>query len=315
MRATRSGLLVLGALALGACGSGSSSAQSTPASASATDVTRLPLGDGHVSTRARRGYVYSCQTRFMGGAPSFPTPWIRSNRTWDLTAKPHVSGSVSWPNRRFALRLGSSALRITGNDLPSHTTGVFPIASSDPAYQYDKNPNAIAPTTLNAAIPRNPRLASRPSCLSLGPIGVMLTGAVFFNALDANGRDAAAHELQDRCGGHPQQQGEYHYHALPLCQLTAGSRRRHSALVGYALDGFGIYGPRGQGGKVLSNADLDACHGHTHVIAWHGRRVRMYHYHATAEYPYTLGCYRGTPASSAGLGNRGGGGPPGGPKR
>src|SRR5204863_7729728 len=128
MRATRTGLLALGALALGACGSGSSST-----TASATDLTRLPLGDGKVTTHARRGYVDSCQTQFMGGAPNFPTPWIRSNRTWDLTAKPHVSGSVSWPDRRFALRLGPSALRITGNDLPGHTTGVFLIATSDPA--------------------------------------------------------------------------------------------------------------------------------------------------------------------------------------
>jgi hypothetical protein len=257
--------------------------------------------------------VYSCQTRFMSGGPSFPTPWIRSDGTWDLTAKPKVSGAVSWANARFALRLGPATLRITGNDLPSHATGAFPIAASDSAYRYDHNPNAIRATTLNASIPRAPRLAGRPACLPMGPIGIMLTGAVFFNALDADGRDAAAHELQDRCGGHPQQQGEYHYHALPACGRSGASPRAHSALVGYALDGLGIYGSRGEGGRVLTNADLDACHGHVHVIVWHGRRVRMYHYHATAEYPYTLGCFRGAPASAAGLGNRGGGGPPGGP--
>jgi hypothetical protein len=294
-------LVALAALALEAGG------------ASAADLTRLPLGDGKVTTHARRGYVDSCQTQFGQGGATGSTPWIRSDGTWDATAKPHVSGSVTWPNRRFALTLGPSALRITGNDLPSHATGAFPISSSDPAYQYDRNPNSIRATTLNASIPRNPRVASRPTCLGMGPIGIMLTGTVFFNALDAGGRDAAAHELQDRCGGHPQQQGEYHYHALSPCAHT-GKRTAHSRLVGYALDGFGIYGPRGQGGKALTDADLDACHGHTHVITWHGRRVRMYHYHATAEYPYTLGCYRGTPASSAGLGNRAGGGPPGGPK-
>ena len=311
MKIARALPFILATAALSACGAGSSSAHSTTAAAAATDVTHLPLGDGHVSTRARRGYVYSCQTRFGTGGANAATPWIRSDGTWDLTAKPTVAGSVSWPNRRFALRLGASSLRITGNDLPSHTTGVFPIASSDPAYQYDRNPNSIKATTLNASIPRTPRRAASPSCVPMGPIGVMLTGSVFFNALDAGGRDAAAHELQDRCGGHPQQQGEYHYHALSPCLYT-GKRTVHSRLVGYALDGFGVYGPRGQGGRTLSNADLDACHGHTHTISWHGRRVRMYHYHATAEYPYTVGCYRGTPASSSGLGG-GRGGPPGGP--
>jgi hypothetical protein len=38
----------------------------------------------------------------------------------------------------------------------------------------------------------------------------------------------------------------------------------------------------------MSNADLDECHGHEHGSLG-------YHYHATIEYPYTVGCYRGTP--------------------
>jgi hypothetical protein len=71
--------------------------------------------------------------------------------------------------------------------------------------------------------------------------------------------------------------------------------KEHSALMGYAFDGFGIYGHRGENGKVLTNADLDACHGHTHEILWNGKKEKLYHYHATWEYPYTVGCYRGTP--------------------
>ena len=65
--------------------------------------------------------------------------------------------------------------------------------------------------------------------------------------------------------------------------------------MGYAFDGFGVYGHYGENGEILTNADLDACHGHTHMIEWDGQRVEMYHYHATYEYPYTIGCYRGTP--------------------
>ena len=71
--------------------------------------------------------------------------------------------------------------------------------------------------------------------------------------------------------------------------------KRHSAVVGYALDGFPITGRRGDAGKLLSNADLDACHGHVGTIVVDGKRVRTYHYHATLEYPYTLGCFHGTP--------------------
>ena len=71
--------------------------------------------------------------------------------------------------------------------------------------------------------------------------------------------------------------------------------KRHSAVVGYALDGFPITGRRGDAGKLLSNADLDSCHGHVGTIVVDGKRVRTYHYHATLEHPYTLGCFHGTP--------------------
>jgi hypothetical protein len=74
---------------------------------------------------------------------------------------------------------------------------------------------------------------------------------------------------------------------------TKRLRDGHAALVGYALDGFGIFGHYGEGGKPLSSADLDDCHGHTHMIEWNGRQVMMYHYHATWDFPYTIGCMRG----------------------
>jgi hypothetical protein len=63
--------------------------------------------------------------------------------------------------------------------------------------------------------------------------------------------------------------------------------------MGYILDGFGIYGHHGEGGRELTSADLDECHGHTHPIEWDGQMVTMYHYHATWDFPYTVGCMRG----------------------
>jgi hypothetical protein len=64
--------------------------------------------------------------------------------------------------------------------------------------------------------------------------------------------------------------------------------------MGYLIDGFGIYGQYGETGQLLGSKDLDECHGHTHTIAWEGKSVSMYHYHATADFPYTAGCLRGS---------------------
>jgi hypothetical protein len=46
---------------------------------------------------------------------------------------------------------------------------------------------------------------------------------------------------------------------------------------------------------MVVNDDLDECHGHTHDIEWDGEIRDMYHYHVNNEYPYSIGCFRGTP--------------------
>jgi YHYH protein len=187
---------------------------------------------------------------------------------------------------------------LSGNGLPSSPTGVFPIAARDPAYAYDRNPNAISASPLDVMLPARPERAATASCAG-GQVGVSLLGVPIFSAFDATLRDAAAHEVQDACGGHPQNRGTYHFHSLPACLDDGhGSRKRHSLLAGYALDGFGIYGYRGEGGKALTDRDLDACHGHTHMVRFNGKRQRVYHYHATREFPYLVGCFRGTPIST-----------------
>jgi hypothetical protein len=258
------------------------------------DLTRLPIGDGKLNSSAKIGSVFSCQTAFppIGGAFR-DGPWIKSDGTFDFMAKAIVDGNVSWTSRQ-TIQLENTTNSLTSNGLPNHPTGTYPVSSSDDAYQYDRNPNTIQAQVIHYALPANPTVAASPTCLNGGPIGIALTGAVFFDALDGSGKDAVAHELQDACQGHPERTGQYHYHNLTSCLSDPGSE--HSSLMGYALDGFGLYGKRGEGGKILTNADLDECHGHTHEIVWNGQTVSMYHYHATDEYPYTLGCYRGTPS-------------------
>ncbi len=68
----------------------------------------------------------------------------------------------------------------------------------------------------------------------------MITGVALFNAFDAGDRDAGAWEVQDGCEGHPQMSGEYHYHTLRAASTTC----RVSTVIGFALDGFPITGPR-----------------------------------------------------------------------
>ncbi len=292
----------------------------SPASVAAVDRTKLPLGDSKYRGSAQRGYVQSCQTSLAGpggnggaggGGAGGDGPWIDATaKTWDATRKIAVTGTVK-RTATYSFGLSASARKLTGNGLPS-VSGTFPVAADDPAYQYDRNPNTIAGYTLSVSLSARPKMAGTSTCVG-GTIGVSSKGLPIYSAFDAEGRDASAHELQDSCGGHPQNTGQYHFHALPACFADSAAKTAHSKLAGYALDGFGIYGHKGVGGKVVTNASLDACHGHTHTIIWNGKRKRMFHYHATYEFPYLVGCYRGTPVTRAtglGIGSPPGGGPP-----
>jgi hypothetical protein len=258
-------------------------------------TSTLPLGDGKVSKSAQAGYVWRCGQGGGGGGAFKDGPWIDNvNKTFDPSQKVTVDGAVKWQGM-LSITVENNIRRLKTNDLPNHTTGVFPISNTDDAFQYDRNPNSIRAQNVDFSLPAWPAIADAPSCLGLGAIGVTLTGVELFDALDAPGRDAVAHEIQDTCGGHPEVTGAYHYHAQPLCFETDASASGHSGLVGYAIDGFGIYGPNGDGGVALSDVDLDECHGHVHEIEWEGQTVSMYHYHFTAEYPYSLSCFKGTP--------------------
>ncbi|MEZ5323343.1 MAG: YHYH protein [Microthrixaceae bacterium] len=279
-------------------GSASTSAPTTGATGAGqgVDLTHLPVGDGRASTAPERGYVWSCQTRFNGGGASTKGPWFNGDGTWDATKKQTVDGEVDWPSS-FKMSVSGDKRQFTGNDLPEHTTGVFPVSRDDDVYLYDRNPNSISAQVIGFQVPAEPQVASQPSCVG-GEVGIMLSGAMLFDAFDAGGRDAVAWEAQDHCSGHPQERGAYHYHNISECVngVHDVDGNGHSVLLGYAFDGFGIYGHHDVGGKVVTNADLDECHGHTGPVEWEGRIVEMYHYHATFEVPYTVGCVRGTPA-------------------
>jgi hypothetical protein len=264
------------------------------------NCTQLPLGDRKFSTSGPSiGNVYSCVQ--LSGKPVVQSaPWIDAkNGTWSLPAKLAVRGAVKWAGS-VSVSVSGSTRTVSGNALPvaPYATGIYPISPSDPAYQYDRNPNSIEAHTFSYALPANPAPAAIPSCLSPGPIGVTISGITIYDAFDAAGYDGAARELQDGCLGHPDPSDTYHIHgSISFCSGDTGSLAQNSPLLGYALDGFGIYGPW-YGGKILTSADLDQCHGTTSTVEWNGRQVDIYHYVATYDFPYSLGCYAGTPIQS-----------------
>ncbi len=248
----------------------------------------LPVGDGRFSNQPRKGYVFVCNSNFRIGGARHVGEWFHGD-TWSPAEKPHVQGKVQWPNALFvATAQRNNKVAVKSNGLPVGTpTGTFPIASNDPVYKYDTNPNPIKPQNLAFNIPLKPVKAEKPSCLSKMMIGFTTNGVAFYSALDDAGNDAAAHEVQDLCDGHPQGKGQYHYHSASDC-LPKGK----NTVVGWALDGYPILNKQDASGKLLTNADLDVCHGRAESVSVDGRTYN-YAYRLTREYPYTLSCFSG----------------------
>ncbi len=260
------------------------------------NIYALPLGDDKYTTIAKKGYIMTCQKDFNGTGAFKQGPWVNESAgTWDLSRKIKVGGSANHKDANINISNIGVTRIITGNSLPNHATGTFPISTSDSAYQFDKNPNAISAHNINLRVPINPSELVSPQCVA-GEVGIMLTGAILFSAFDAGGKDALAHELQDSCQGHPQESGFYHYHGLSSCLNDTQAEGSHSNLVGYAFDGFGIYGDKGEYGMEISTEDLDECHGHTHKVNWDGINKEMYHYHLTQDFPYSVSCFKGKPS-------------------
>ncbi len=264
------------------------------------DLQKIPLGDGNVSDSPKEGYVYSCMQTFKGGGAEHTGNWINGD-TWNLSAKINVEGNVKWPNAELNISVVGDRRIIRGNGLPVNSvTGVYPIQPSDPAYQIDRNPNSVEIQNYSFSIPLNPTFASSPSCVPMGIVGVAINGVALFNGLDVSGRDAVAHEVQDVCSGHPDGSGTYHYHGPSPC---ISGENQSDTLVGYALDGFGIYSPYDANGSLITDSELDACHGINSTVMWNGKLQKIYHYVLTYEYPYTIGCFRGTPVNVV-MGNK-----------
>jgi len=149
---------------------------------------------------------------------------------------------------------------------------------------FSLNPNRIATANLSFRIPLNPAKSASPQATPLGPIGISLNGVPFYNQYAAGGTPLT-NEVNsfDQYNGHPQQMGGYHYHVEPT--WLTGIYGKH-VLLGFLLDGFPVYGPL-ENNSTLTNAALDACHGHTHATADYPNGI--YHYHITAEAPYING--------------------------
>jgi hypothetical protein len=205
----------------------------------------------------------------------------------------------------------STSMMIRTHGIPNHPTGRFPVEGFGP----DSNPNTITEQIATYYIPLIPKenpnhiVTAKDNsnhALPMGPIGIAVNGVVFFNPFDADSQDAA--DLMDLCCGHPNPDGQYHYHKYPICVNSpwADDGRDHSPLIGWAFDGYPLYGPYAS--KDVMAKDVKGDYG-LNDFNMHFDSDRGWHYQVTpGKFPYLIGGYWGTEDSRDSMG-----GPDGGP--
>jgi YHYH protein/Secretion system C-terminal sorting domain len=133
---------------------------------------------------------------------------------------------------------------------------------------FNGNPNVPSNQNFVYKITRNPQPETgAKTAVGMGHIGVLKNGVSLFNVYDGywwdsttnawNSAPSMTHHTWNRnalkfeypsfdnCIGHPQQQGEYHHHVSPKCLYDQTDSTHHSPLIGYAFDGYPIYGAYG----------------------------------------------------------------------
>lgn len=180
--------------------------------------------------------------------------------------------------------------KLTSTGMPSHTmmNGIKATNLQVPIPQAFTGANAWK-------IPLTPALASSPTSVTDGPVGVAVNGVPIFNPCKQggcqNGDTKVLGEL-DVCNGHAGRADDYHYHAAPTCLMAeAPTSYWNTHPLGWALDGFAIFGYNNADGSIASRDTVCGGNATAEPNAPSG-----YSYHVTDASPYVMSCLRGVPS-------------------
>ena len=226
---------------------------------------------------------------------------------------------------------------IRANGYPNKAPGRFPNRN---------NPHSISRKNYNLKVPLNPRKTGSATRAYGAVFGIAVNGVVmepgtaeFWQNDRRSGWNyealgGACKLGLDKYNAHVQPDGTYHYHSIPTGVVAASGGNSEPALIGYAADGFPIYGqygysdpaqksavkklkssyrlksgtrPSGPGGTyngkftqdwayVSGAGDLDQCNGRFAVTSEYPNGT--YHYVLTDTFPFIPRCWMGSADAS-----------------
>lgn len=254
-------------------------------------------------------YTNSDQLLYKSGR--YEAPFAGNMSSWLRAGYKDVEGNLVEKDEQkpyaVVITVADDHIVMQSRNLPNHPTATFP----DKWRMLDGNPSYIQEKENTWYLPKHPKLAKDPIAmdaknsnggLPMGPIGVATNGVIFFNPFDHIFETDAVWRL-DRCCGHPSPQSAYHYHKYPVCVKTPWSDegKMHSSVIGFAFDGFPVYGPYEADGLLAKNDKNNPLND----FNLHTDDERGPHYHVTpGKFPHIIGGYWGELDPKNGRGRR-----------
>ncbi|GDX51226.1 hypothetical protein LBMAG27_02730 [Bacteroidota bacterium] len=182
--------------------------------------------------------IFSSSTSFSQLSPSI-TSWIINTNG--------ATGFDTIPTNVQLVQYSTTSVYITTDDIASWIAFGFNWPNNPwfpEAMGYTFRIRLIP--TQNMGVPKSP---------PYGHIGLWKNGVSIYNPLDAKSYnndttwfqnafywEHLLGETMDPCLGHPNQSHEYHTHVSPVCLYDQTDSTHHSPLIGFAFDGYPIYG-------------------------------------------------------------------------
>ncbi len=177
---------------------------------------------------------------------------------------------------------------LTSDTYPDHElmTGIVGTNEQVPVPAIYSAPIILAPTLSGSPLTRDAAL------------GVAINGVPIYDYTgggEMSQADLAHHQTRhdtvitqqlDVCGGHAGRGDDYHYHAKPVCMIEQMANAGDDAIIGWAFDGFPIYGDANPDGSAIADGVLDVCNGQNDDTFG-------YRYHTSADAPYIVQCLMG----------------------
>lgn len=198
--------------------------------------------------------------------------WFKDDKVYDVSGHFIAHLDEFYSDDKWKLYREDGTVKVTDTE-----EGCLAAAKPDVEEAYHNHcveclPDYFKDQETTFVIPATPKYLKTTQSFGRGGIGLAFNG-VKYDPPAPTHAILAAHTIAplDDHGGHVNPHGGYHYHAVTGSTKEIEQTDAHAPMIGYAIDGFGIYALSDTNGNHSSS--LDECGGHFDD-------ERGYHYHA-----------------------------------